>query len=121
MTAKLFIFPAPEPEPEPPTRKRKRRRQSAEIATFPRHRTVEAAKDHARVMRGISGARDRERYLTRVFEDVCTELAALGIDCRDCQSAELHRFAEAIGRQLLGRRFMLQDDRVALQDEQVAR
>jgi hypothetical protein len=93
-----------------PTRKR---RKQAEVAVFPHSRRRDLVKKHARAMRGMPAKSERAAYLEEVLEGVCSELAALGIDCRDCQSEELYGLAEAVGKELHGPQFRIQPVQVA--------
>jgi hypothetical protein len=94
---------------EPPTRKR---RKKAEVAVFPHSRRLHHVENHARALRKMSAA-EREDYLTEVLDRVCAELAALGIDCCDCQNDAIVDLAEAVGQQLHGPQFRLELERAA--------
>ncbi|WP_156918121.1 DUF6074 family protein [Bradyrhizobium sp. Cp5.3] len=81
---------------------------ATELVPFPFSRRRKLVEDHARAMRGLDPER-AEAYLTSVLERMCDELNKIGIDCEDCQNEAIFELADAIGKQLHGPHFQLEE------------
>jgi hypothetical protein len=62
---------------------------------------------HARAMRGLPNDA-AEAYLTKVLEQLCKELDAIGVDCE--ANNMIFDYADAIGKELHGPSFRLKID-----------
>jgi hypothetical protein len=105
----VVTFPVP---PAPASRGRRLRRK-AEIATFPFGRRRHLVDETVKAMRALSRC-DSEAYLEKVLLGICEEIRALGLECVDCaEDAAIDEFAEAVGKQLHGPDFQLDEVGVA--------
>jgi hypothetical protein len=104
---KVIIFPLR--LRSPPNGRVRSTTSATAVVPFPYSRRRNLVEQHARAMRALPDA-DAEAYLTRVLEQLCSDLEAIGIDCDDCQNDAIHEFAEAIGRKLHGPQFRLEPE-----------
>lgn len=106
MKAKILKFRLKLRAPAPT--RRRGAKPPANLVPFPLARRCDLVAEHARAMRPLSGD-ERETYLDRVVAELCDGLNAIGIDCEECQCELIVKLLEAIGKQLYGPDFELDE------------
>ncbi|MFK4726304.1 hypothetical protein ABIE89_007404 [Bradyrhizobium niftali] len=92
---------SPEPQPQ---------HAGTTVFPFPFSRRRNLVERSARAMRGLTPDK-AENYLNAVLDRLCAELNAIGLDCEDGdgQCAALCEFIEAVGKELHGPQFRLEE------------
>ncbi|MGY3233356.1 hypothetical protein ACVMAJ_000246 [Bradyrhizobium sp. USDA 4448] len=101
----IVRFPLKLRSPEP-----QQQHAGTKMFSFPFSRRRYLVEQSARAMRGLTPEK-AENYLNAVLNSLCAELNAIGLACEDGdgQCVELCEFIEAVGKELHGPQFRLEE------------